>query len=509
MSDNSSNNKRIAKNTLLLYVRMLFTMLVGLYTSRVVLQVLGIEDYGTYQVVGGVVGLLAFINNTLSQGTSRFLLFEMGGGDLKSISRLFSTLLNAHVCLALIIILLAETIGLWFVYHKLLLPDDRVGPAVLTYHLSVITSFFTLTQVPYAAAIKSHERFDIYAYTSLFDVTAKLAIVYLLMISPIDRLSFYAIMLCVESVGMTLFLRFFCKRHFEETRYQFIFDVVLLKKVIGYCGWNLFSNVSSVLNTHGLYILINMFFNAGIVTSIAVATTIKDAANSFIENFRSAAIPQMVTSYASGNHARSKLLLLSTTKYSYFLLLALGLPIFLTAKELFRLWLGFVPDYADTFLRYIIIVSVFMLFNSCLFTTQDIVGKIKRYSISFPTMMFFNIMAIYVSFRSGSTPVAYVRVLLVTYVIMAVIIQPILVVKQTYYTYREIFKTYWQCLYVTIPAIIIPIIAYVYMPAVNDLLRLLLLLLISFMSVILCVWFFGIDRETRCKLEGWLRLKFK
>ena len=491
-----------------MYIRMLFVMAVSLYTSRVVLNVLGVEDYGTYQVVGGIVGFLAFVNGTLSQGTSRFLLFEMGKGDINSVTRLFSTLLNAHIILAIIIIFLAETVGLWFVHHKLVIPADRMGPAVLAYHLSIITAFFSLTQIPYTAAIKSHERFSIYAYSSLIDVLAKLGIVFALKVSPIDRLSFYALLLCLETIGMMLFIRLYCTQHFIETRYQFVLDSTLIKKVASYCGWNFFSNISGALNVQGLYILVNMFFNARIVASIAVATTIKDAANSFIENFRVAAIPQTVKSYASGDHARSKSLLLNTSKYSYFLLLLLGLPIFLVAPELFRLWLGFIPEYADTFLRYIIVVSIFMLFNSCLFTAQDIIGKIKKYSIVFPILMILNIAAIYACFKSGASPTSYVKILLITYFILAIILQPILVVSQTEYTYRELFHLFWQCFYVTLPATIFPCLAYIYLPPIGDFLRIITISMLSAASVGCCVWFMGIDNVTRHKLLNFIQSKF-
>ncbi len=490
-----------------MYIRMLLVMAVSLYTSRVILNTLGVEDYGTYQVVGGVVGLLAFMNGTLSQGTSRFLLFEMGSGTPKSIAKLFSTLLNAHILLALIIIFLAETLGLWFVYHKLVIPEDRMGPALLAYHLSIITAFFTLTQAPFSAAIKSHERFDIYAYTSIVDVLAKLSIAYAIQISPIDKLAFYAILLFLTSVGMTFFLRSYCMCHFEETKYRFVMDIGLLKKVTSYCGWNFFSNISGVLNSQGLYVLVNMFFNSGVVTSMAIANTVKDAANSFVENFRVASIPQTVKSYASGDHAQSKSLLMSTTKYSYFLLFLLGLPIFLVAPEVLKLWLGFIPENADIFLRFIILVAVFRLFNSCLFTAQDIIGKIKRYSIAYPILMFTNILTIYICFRCGMPTVSYAIVMLITYIILSLVVQPILVVTQTEYTYKEIYHLYFHCLYVTIPALIIPIIAYIYLPPTGIFLRIVILSIISVCSVCISVWYLGIDHETQMKIVTFINRK--
>ena len=481
-------------------MRMLFVMAVSIYTSRVVLNALGVEDYGTYQVVGGVVGLLTFINGTLSQGTSRFLLFEMGRGDKQSISNLFSTLLNAHILLALLIVLLGETLGLWFVYHKLVIPQERMAPALLAYHLSIFTSFFTLTQTPFSAAIKSHERFDIYAYTSIIEVISKLLIAYAIKVSPVDRLAFYAILLCILTISMTIFLRVFCIRHFEETIYIFVFDVSLLKKVTSYCGWNLFSNISRVLNSQGLYVLVNMFFNSSVVTSMAVANTVKDAANSFVENFRLASIPQTVKSYASGDHNRSKTLLINTTKYSYFLFLLLGLPIFLVSPELLRLWLGFIPSGADVFLRYMILVTVFMLFNSCLFTALDIVGKIKRYSIVYPIMMFINIALTYLCFKYGMPPLSYAVVMLITYIILALIVQPVLVVTQTEYKYKDIYLLYWQCVRVTIIAIIIPFFSYICFPHTGDFSRILLLSLVSLCSVCISVWYIGIDKEIQERL---------
>ena len=490
-----------------MYVRMLFVMAVSLYTSRVILNTLGVEDYGTYQVVGGVVGLLAFVNGTLSRGTSRFLLFEMGSGSPTSIAKLFSTLLNAHIILALIIIVLAETLGLWFVYHKLVIPEDRMGPALLAYHLSIITVFFTLTQAPFSAAIKSHERFDIYAYTSIVDVLAKLSIAYAIQISPVDKLAFYAILLFLTSVGMTIFLRAFCMRHFEETRYLFVLDIELLKKVTSYCSWNLFSSISGVLNSQGLIVLVNMFFNSGVVTSMAIANTVKNAANSFVQNFRLASIPQTVKSYASGDHEQSKSLLMNTTKYSYFLLFLLSLPVFLVAPEVLKIWLGFIPESADTFLRFIILVAVFQLFDSCFYTALDVIGQIKRYSIIYPILMLANIFTIYICFRCGMPAVSYAIVTLITYIILSLVLLPILVVTQTEYTYKEIYHLYFHCLYVTILALIIPVIAYIYLPPTGVFLRIVILSIISVCSVCISVWYLGIDHKTQMKIVTFINRK--
>ena len=503
-----ADNKRIAKNTLFMYFRMILVMIVSLYTSRIVLQVLGVEDYGTYQVVGGIVGFLAFINTTLSQGSSRFLLFEMGKGDKKKVAMLFSTLLNAHILLALFIILLAETIGLWFLYNKLIIPEGRMHAAVFAYQLSIITSFFSLTQTPYSAAIKSHERFDIYAYTSIIDVFAKLAIVYALKVSPIDKLSFYALLLCIVHIAIAVFYRFYCIRHFEETKYQFVLNKSLITKVTSYCGWNFFSNISQVLNSQGLIMLINMFFSPAIVTSISIATTVKDAANSFVENFRVATIPQTVKSYASGDHFQSKTLLINSTKYSFYLLLLLGLPIFLLAPDILYLWLGFIPENSILFLRVIIIISFFQLLNSCLFTAQDIIGKIRKYAVCYSTMMFINIVVIFIFFKMGAPSTTYVFVLLITFIFISMVMQPYLVVSQTEYTLSEIYHLFFSCFFVSVLAIIIPLLLYYYIPDMVPFARLIIITLVSIISVVLCVWYFGMDKKTKKKVLMFVKSKF-
>lgn len=253
----NSTNKTIAKNTLFLYFRMMFTMAVALFTSRVVLQKLGVEDYGIYQTVGGVVSLLSFINGALSTGSSRFLTFELGAGNFDKLKRTFSTTLTVHIGLALFIVLVAETVGLWFVYNKLVIPADRLDAAVYAYHLSILASFFSITQVPYGAIIISHEKMNIYAYMSIIDVSAKLSIVYFLSIGTWDKLIIYSTLYCVIQIGMAIFYRIYCIRQFPESRYKFIIDKDILKHILGYTGWNLFANTAISLITQGTIVLIN------------------------------------------------------------------------------------------------------------------------------------------------------------------------------------------------------------------------------------------------------------
>ena len=490
-----------------MYVRMIFVMVVSLYTSRVVLHTLGVEDYGTYQVVGGIVGFLSFLNITLSSGTSRFLMFELGAGDKERLQKTFSTLLTTHYMLAVIVVIFSETIGLWFVYNKLVIPPARMDAAVITYHISVFTAFFSLTQTPYAASIKSHERMDIYAYTSIFDVTAKLVIVYLLAISPIDRLVFYAILLAIVSISMMMFYRWYCVRKFPECKYHFFFDKKIFYHVTSYCGWNLFSNTAGVLNSQGMIILLNMFFNAGVVTALSVATTVKNAANSFVENYRVASVPQIVKQYAAGDLESSKSLVLSSTKYSYFLLYIMGLPIFLVAPELLKLWLKIVPEYSVVFLRFVIVICFLELFNSGFYTALNAVGRIREFSIIYPAIMFLCFPVVYVAFKMGYSPITVSIVMLVANAIMSLVVMPRLVVKIANYSFREIYELYKTCLLVTLPSLPIPILVYYLMRGEGIWMKFLVISFVSVVSVGLCVWYIGVDKNMRTKIVSFVKSK--
>ena len=316
-----SNNKTIAKNTIFLYFRMFVTMIISLFTSRVVLQTLGVDDYGIYQAVGGIVGFMSFVNNALSTGSSRFITFGLGEGNQDKLQRIFSTTMTVHICLAVIIVVIAETVGLWFLYNKLVIPPERMDAAVLTYHFSIVTAFFSLTQVPYGACIIAHEKMTIYAYTSVIGSALNLAVVFLLLISPFDKLVFFAALLCLLSVGMNLFLRYYCVRRFHEARFRFFIDKKILKEIAGFSGWSLFANGSIALNNQGVLVLLNMFFSPAVVAARAISIQVNMAANQFVNSFQTAANPQIVKRYAAKDYDGSKKLLLQTTRFSYYLML--------------------------------------------------------------------------------------------------------------------------------------------------------------------------------------------
>lgn len=505
----TNNNKTIAQNTLFLYFRMMFTMLVSLYTSRVILQILGVDDFGIYQTVGGVVTLLSFVNGALATGSSRFLTYELGTRDEKKLKQTFSSVLTVHILLALIIVLVAETAGLWFVYNKLVIEPERMEAAIIAYHLSILTAIITITQVPYNASIISHEKMSIYAYLSIIEVSLKLGIVYLLQIGNWDKLKLYAVLLCIIQIGIALFYRFYCTIHFKETRYKFEWNRKIIKNVLGYSGWNLLANTAIALNNQGATILINMFFSPAIVTSRAIANQVNMAASQFINNFRTAANPQIVKRYAAGDFEGSKNLLLSSTKYSFYLMLLLGIPIIVSSESLLKLWLGVVPDYAVVFLQLSIITSFFQVFDTSFYTGLYAKGQIKENALTGPTIGFLIFPFIYLLFKIGCSPISLAWCLLVYAALLGLIQKPILLVKIAQYQWADIYSVFIPCAKVALSATIVPICLIYFLKSSpeNSILINLSISFISFISTAISIWFLGLNSEIKSFLIAKIRNK--
>lgn len=496
-----TNNKTIAKNTLFLYFRMMFTMVISLFTSRIILQKLGVDDYGIYQAVGGVVGFLSFINGALSTGSSRFLTYALGEGNVEKLRRTFSTTLNIHILIAILIVVVAETIGLWFLYNKMVIALDRLSAAVYTYHLSILTAVFTLTQVPYNATIVAHEKMSIYAYMSIFEVSAKLLICYLLAIGDFDRLMMYATLLLGVQVGIMCFYRLYCTHHFEEARFSFSFDKKIFREIAGFSGWSMFANASIALNSQGVLILLNMFFAPAVVAARAISLQVNMAANQFVSNFRQAANPQIVKKYAAGDHEGSKHLLLESTKYSYYMMYLIALPVCLLAYPLLKLWLGVVPDYTVPFLQLVIVQSLFQVFDTSFYMALYAKGRLRENALTAPIIAFMIFPITYVLFKLGYSPLVLSWTSLVVYAILGMLQKPLLIMKIVDYKLSEIWGVYRACIIVTLISLPIPIIVYSVLDT-TVLINFILVSVVSVLSVGITVFFFGIDRMVRKKVIG-------
>lgn len=333
MINNIENNKRIAKNALLLYFRTFFTMAVALYTSRVILKVLGIEDYGIYNVIGGVVAMFSAISGTLSSSISRFLTYELGENKSERLNRIFSTSVNIQVIISIIIILTGEIVGVWFINYKMQIPAERLIAANWVFQCSLFTFIINLISIPYNACIIAHEKMSAFAYISILEVTLKLVIVYSLLISPYDKLITYAILLTVVSLFIRSTYSIYCKRHFTECKYHLSYEKKLLKEMLSFAGWSFLGNSAYIFNTQGINILINIFFGVTLNAARGITTQVEGAIMQFVNNFTMAINPQITKSYASGEKDYMFSLICQGAKYSYILLLFFVIPFFFRNRK--------------------------------------------------------------------------------------------------------------------------------------------------------------------------------
>lgn len=405
MSLQSNNNKRIAKNTLLLYVRMLFTMAVSLFTSRVILNTLGVEDYGINNVVGGIVTMFSVLSGSLSSSISRFITFELGKGNIERLKTIFSTGVNIQLGMSVFIIIIAEAVGIWFLNAKMNIPADRMVAANWVFQCAILTFVLNLLSVPYNAAIIAHEKMSAFAYISVVEVSLKLIIVYMLMISPFDRLETYAVLLLLVGAVIRFIYGYYCKRHFEECTYHFVFDKPVLKEMTGFAGWNFLGNGAYMLNTQGVNILMNLYFGVAVNAARGIATQVDAALKQFVNNFTTAVNPQITKSYAQGDLDYMHKLVCRSAKFSAFLMMFFAVPIILETNTILTIWLKTVPDYAVIFLQWIIISSFMdtVLANS-LVTSMFATGKIKRYQIIVTTVGCLVFPLSWIAFKLGFEP---------------------------------------------------------------------------------------------------------
>lgn len=401
----SDNNKRIAKNTLLLYVRMLFTMAVSLFTSRVILNTLGVEDYGINNVVGGIVTMFSVLSGSLSSSISRFITFELGKRNIERLKTIFSTGVNIQLGMSVLIIIIAEAVGIWFLNAKMNIPADRMVAANWVFQCAILTFVLNLLSVPYNAAIIAHEKMSAFAYISVVEVTLKLIIVYMLTISPFDRLKTYAVLLLFVGAVIRFIYGYYCKRHFEECTYHFVFDKPVLKEMTGFAGWNFLGNGAYMLNTQGVNILMNLYFGVAVNAARGIATQVDAALKQFVNNFTTAVNPQITKSYAQGDLAYMHKLVCRSAKFSAFLMMFFAVPIILETNTILTIWLKTVPDYAVIFLQWIIISSFMdtVLANS-LVTSMFATGKIKRYQIIVTTVGCLVFPLSWIAFKLGFEP---------------------------------------------------------------------------------------------------------
>lgn len=403
-STSSQNNRRIAKNTLMLYFRMILTMIVSLYTSRVILNTLGVEDFGIYNVVGGIATMLSFFNGAMSSATQRFLSYDIGLGDMSKLRNTFNASLIIHICIALFIFILGETIGLWFVKSYLVIPTERMDAAIWVYHFAILSFMITIIQVPYNATIIAHERMNIYAYLSILEVTLKLLIVFMLTWISYDKLKLYGLLHFLVVFSIYAIYNIYTSRKFEETKFEIVKDWTLFKTMISFSGWSLFSNIAFVAKGQMVGIILNMFFGPVVNAAQAVANQVQGGLNNFSSNFQVAVNPQIIKSYASNESNYLITLIVSSAKFSYFLLLFLSLPIIVEIDQVLKLWLKTVPEFSNSFTILLLITVLLDSMSRSLRTAIQATGRIKLYESVIGTISILTLSISYLFLKMGFHP---------------------------------------------------------------------------------------------------------
>lgn len=416
--DRAIDNNRIAKNTFFLYFRTILIMVVTLFTSRVVLNTLGVEDYGVYNAVGGVVSMFAVLSGAMTNAISRYITYSIGKGDKKQLNVVFCTSVNIQILLAIVIFILCEILGIWFLNYKMNIPDSRMVAANWVLHFSLLTFVVNLISVPYNACIIAHEHMNAYAYISIFDAILKLSVAYMLIISPFDKLSTYAVLLFIAALGTRILYGYYCKKHFEESQYHLIYEKGLFKEMLGFAGWNFFGNATSVLNTQGVNLLINVFFGVVANSARGIASQVDSAVHQFVVTFSTAVNPQITKSYAQGDYQRMNYLVCKGAKFAFFLLLIFAIPLIFEADTILKLWLGVVPKDAALFMRLALMGAMINVLGNSGYTACLATGKIKKYSIVVALVGSLNFILTWIAYKLGASIESTYVIYIIVYAIL-------------------------------------------------------------------------------------------
>lgn len=508
MSEISSNNKRIAKNTMMLYIRMLLSTVVSLYTSRVVLQTLGVEDYGIYGVVGGVVAMFSFLNSTMAGATSRFLTFEMGKGDKERLKATFSSALIIHIGIALLVLVLAETVGIWFLNNKLVIPEGRMEAAHWVLQFSVLGMIVGFTQVPYNAAIIAHEKMDVYAYVELIHVFLKLGIVYLLWIGNFDKLILYAFLTLAVNVIVAMIYRIYCIRHYEESKFNAHLDKDISKNILSFSLYNLLGNLGVVVNTQGTNFVINMFFGVVYNAAASIGTTISGVVTGFASNIMTAFRPQITKTYAQDNIPEFQSLLSWAIKSILLIYSLIAIPVGFAIDEILSLWLVEVPTYANVFCQLLLISIFFETTRFIIIMGIHATGVVKLVSIFSGITFCLNPFIIYLLYSLNLPPAyAYISVIFVN-IILSIINIFILKHNEPRVSLRELVSAITQVLFVTLITIGIVYLVCQYKTG-RQFIDIIIIGATS--SILMCLlgFFVTLNKEQRQRALGIIRSKIK
>ena len=495
MPDKVLNNKRIAKNTLLLYGRMFIMMLLYLFTSRVVLKSLGVIDYGIYNAVGGIIAMFMLVSSALSNAIIRYITYELGRNDIIRLQKVFSVSLNVMIIISCIIIILGETVGSIFLNYKMNIPSERIVAANWVLQFTLFTFVANLISIPYTSSIIAHEKMDFYAFVSVLDAFLKLIVAYLLFYVFYDRLIVYAILFFIVALIIRFVSVIYCKKKFEECNYLLVVDKHLFKSIFSFAGWNFLGQGAYLLNNSGVDLLMNLFFGVKLNAARGIANQVNIAIGQFANNFRTAINPQITKSYAVHDLKYMHSLIFVGAKFSFFLMLIFVIPIGLETKAILKLWLGEVPEYTIIFVRLTLICILINTINGTLITGLHASGKLKKYQIVVGSIEVFVFLFTYFAYRMGFRPeFAYIINIVIYFFLNFVrlyLIKDLIGMSGKDYI-KEVFI---KIALVTIASIVLPLILYYEMEP--SILRFVLIWITGISSITISIYLIGLSNNEK------------
>lgn len=495
-----SGNKRIAKNTLFLYIRMAFVLVVSLYTTRVVLNVLGASDYGIFNVVCGFVSMFGFLNTSMTNAIQRFYNYEIGKNGGEKLKNLYNCALVVQIVLAILVVLVVESFGLWYLNNKLIIPSDRLWAANVLFQFSVIQLFFVIISVPYSAIIIAYERMDYYALVSIVDVFIKLGIVLILPYVGYDKLLFYGLLLTIVGFANFLFYSVYARKNFSQIRITRIADKSAFKSILSFSGWNVFGTFAYLLKNQGLAVVLNIVFGTIINAAYGISNQVMNAIKQFSMNMIIAFKPQLVQSYASGEHDKTRSLMYTMTKISYIMLFAISLPVIIQADYILTLWLENVPEYTISLTRLAIVSMLLSNFNTPIVQVVQAVGKQKLFQIVTSVVIIGIVPSSYVILRMDAAP-ENIYWVTIFFVLINQIACLYTLRKVFYFSYNEYFvKSIIPCLLVTLLSPIIPLLLNqiaIQIPFMNFLVT----SIMSVLSVVVISYVFALTKGERAYIK--------
>lgn len=490
-----SDNSRIAKNTIFMYIRMAITMLVGLYTSRVVLQVLGVEDYGLYNVIGGIIALFTVLNAALVNTTSRFITVTLAKGNAKDTRQLFNMAFLMHFGVGVLLVILGETIGLWYLHTKLVIPDGREFAAEWLYQFTIISAFLRTIIVPYNAIIVAHEKINVYAIIQVIDVFLKLGIVIVLQLVSFDKLLFYAFLMFFVSVLNIVIYYIYCHSHFPESKFMFYWSWNTFREILKFIGWALFGNFSHMFYTQGINLMLNAFCGPAVNAARGVAVTVQNIVSQLANNVQTAINPQIIKTYSTNNLDRMHTLICASSRFCYYLLLLFSLPIMLEADYILQLWLGIVPEHTVNFIRLTLMTVLLDAFINPMFTANLASGKLNLYyipvSVVSVSFMFITYFAIKYTLIPESTFLCYLAMVALGLIVRVFVMKKQVHIKPSVYLRTAIIPA----IIVTVLASVLPVVSHIMVH--GNVARLFVTLSVSVVSTLFAIFTVGITKQER------------